>query len=215
MNKQTFLSQLELGLKKHQIHDIDDIISEYTYHFERQLENGKSEEDIASMLGDLNSIIEDYAEIGSKTRSKWFDLVAVGFIAVPLLILLYGVLITFFATTLASWGITVYYVLGLSSLSFMPYIPTGVHLLYALTALAMSFLCFSFSVYLFAQIKSMTRQYIVKQAIRIGQYHIRPIYKKICIYSLIIFILGFVIAYIVSAIVAKDFQYWHVWNWFE
>ena len=215
MTKDQFIDALRQGLKKHNIKDVDDIIRDYEDYFKEQLSLGKKESEISLKLGDLKSIINDYAESSSNTKKKWFDLVTVGFIAIPLLIILYGLLISFFGGALATWGIAIYYLFRLDSLSFMPHIPTGVHLIYVLMMLAWSIFFFSLSIRFAATIKSMTTQYVVKQTIRIGDYHIKDIYIKLFNYSLIIGSSLFVIGYAISALIAKDFQYWHVWDWFN
>ncbi|HPG42359.1 MAG TPA: DUF1700 domain-containing protein [Acholeplasmataceae bacterium] len=215
MTKITFIESLKQGLLKHHVHDIDDILTDYEDYFNEQLNLGKSEEDIAKRLGDVKSIIKDYTNSKEQQHKKWFDLVAVGFIAMPLLIMLYGVLIVFAATTLVMWAIGVYYLFQLDTFSFMPYIPMGVHVLYIILSWASAVLFFSLSVRLFSTTKSMTMQYLVKQSIRIGDYHIKPIYQKLLIYSSIVSVLMMIVGYVISSIVAKDFQYWHAWNWFR
>ena len=215
MTKDQFIETLRQGLKKHNISDVDDIIADYDDYFTQQLALGKSESDVAVRLGDIKSIIQDYTESGSSTKKKWFDLVTVGFVAIPMLIIMYGLLITFIGATIATWAISIYYLFRLDTLSFMPTIPLGVHLIYVLLMISWLIFFFSLSVRLAATTKSMTVQYIVKQAIRIGDYHIKKIYIKLFNYSLITGCILFVLGYVISSIVAKNFQYWHVWNWFN
>lgn len=215
MNKQEFMTQLESGLKKHQIKDIEDILSDYRMHFDHQIENGKSEADISQSLGDVGSIINDYSKISTKRSLKWFDMVTVGFVAIPMLIMLYGLLISLFGATLSSWGIAVYYLFRLSTFDFMPHIPFGVHFIYVLSSFAISIMFFCLSIYLIALIRSMTQQYLVKQTIRIGHYHVKKQYQLILKYSFWVMVISFVLSYIVSALIAKSFEYWHVWEWFS
>jgi hypothetical protein len=74
---------------------------------------------------------------------------------------------------------------------------------------------FSFSVRFYGILKSMTKQYVVKQSIRIGEYKQSPIYIKIFNMSFWMMIALLFVTYAVSALVAKSFQYWHVWGWFQ
>ncbi|MCR3906406.1 MAG: DUF1700 domain-containing protein [Tenericutes bacterium] len=215
MNKQEFMAQLESGLKKHQIKDIEDILSDYRMHFDHQIENGKSEADISQSLGDVGSIINDYSKISTKRSLKWFDMVTVGFVAIPMLIMLYGLLISLLAATVSSWAIAVYYLFRLSTFGFMPHIPFGVHFIYVLASFAISIMFFCLSIYLIALIRSMTQQYLVKQTIRIGQYHVKKQYHLILKYSFWVVSIGFVLSYIISALIAKSFEFWHVWEWFS
>src|SRR5690554_5736976 len=103
MNKEQFINNLKEGLRKHNIKDVDDIARDYENYFDEQLLIGKSEVEISNKLGNLNSIISDYAESSIKSKTKWFDLVTVGFVAVPLLIILYGILVIFIGGAIASW----------------------------------------------------------------------------------------------------------------
>ena len=215
MNKITFMETLKQGLKKHNIKDIDEIMDDYEVYFINQEKQGRSEEEATLRLGDLKSIIGDYVESPKGNRRQWFDLVTIGFIAIPMLILLYGVLATFIGGSIASWAISIYYLFQVNSFSFMPDIPFGVHFLYIVTMLTWSVFFFCLSVRFAATLKSMTMQYLVKQSIRIGDYQIKDIYVKLFKYSLLIGTLLLVLTYAVSALVAKDFQYWHVWGWFN
>jgi uncharacterized membrane protein len=214
MNKQQFLDALHQGLKKHHVNDIDDIINEYHEFFHIQLEKGKKEDDVALMLGDVTSIISDYAGISKRSTKTWFDLVAIGLVAIPLLILGYGLWVVLVATSLSFWGISIYYLFDLDSLSFMPFIPKGVHLFYVLTSLSYTLMFFGLSVRLWVTLKSMMTQFLAKQSIRIGEYQMKKIYVVLLKYSFFIGIGLLAITYIVSWLVAKNPEYWHVWKWF-
>jgi uncharacterized membrane protein len=215
MNKKTFIETLRRGLKNKGIKDIDDILEDYETYFYNQLQSGKSEDEIANRLGDINKIIDDYKTSFEGKRNQWFDYVSIGFIAVPMLIILYGLLIIFIGTIITTWAIAIYYLFQINTFSFLPTIPLGVHLLYVLTFLSFSLLFFSLSVHFFVHLKSMTTQYLVRQSIRIGYYQVKSIYRNILKYSAIISTISILLTYIVSAILAQDLQYWHVWNWFN
>jgi uncharacterized membrane protein len=215
MNKQTFLETLEKGLKNKQVSDISDILEDYQEYFERQLALGKKEEDIASSLGNLDSIILDYADIQSGNKKKWFELVTISFIALPMLIMSYGLWISFAATSLAFWGVAVYLTFSIQSLSFMPMIPLIPKIFFILSAFVSCIFMFSLSVRYYGVLKSMTKQYVVKQSIRIGEYKQSPIYIKIFNVSFWMMIALLFITYAVSALVAKSFEFWHVWEWFQ
>ena len=61
----------------------------------------------------------------------------------------------------------------------------------------------------------MTKQYIVKQSIVIGEYKKLSIYQKLSKYSFLIGMSLFVIAFIISVVSAKSFEFWHAWQWFN
>lgn len=215
MNKIDFLTQLEKELKKHNVSDIVEIIDDYREYFDQQISIGQKEENIASYIGEIHSIVEDYIVVEKGNRKKWFELVTVSVIAFPLLILSYGVLIVTAASAVAFWAIAIYYLFDINSFSFMPFIPLVPRLFYIACALSAAAMMFSFSVRYYGMLNSMTKQYIVKQSIRIGDYSIPSIYIKIFRFSVISFILLFIITFIVSAISAGSIQYWHEWQWFS
>lgn len=215
MTKQQFLQQLEKGLKSKHVSDISDILSDYEDYFHEQLALGKSEDMISLSLGDIESIIKDYHEHESVKGKSWFDLVAISFVALPLLMLSYGLLIGFIGLSFASWGIAIYYTFSLDSLSFMPVIPLTASWGFILAFLAFAVFMFSLSVRYFGVLKSMTKQYLVKQTIRIGDFPQSPIYQKLLIISGWVSLAFVTIGYLLAAFIAKDFQFWHTWEWFQ
>lgn len=215
MNKITFLEILEKGLKNRQVHDIKEIIDDYQEYFDIQIANGKKEEEISSYLGSIDSIISDYADNQSGSKKKWFELVTISFVALPLLIMCYGLLIAFAGSSIGFWGIAVYLAFDIETLNFMPMIPLFPKIFYILTALVTCVFMFSLSVRFYGVLKSMTKQYVVKQSIRIGEFVQSPIYMKIFKVSFWIMLILFIATYIVSALAAKSFQYWHIWGWFQ
>jgi len=215
MNKQEFLSNMEKELKKRNVTDVEDIIEDYREYFDQHIALGQKEEDISSFIGNIKSIIEDYVVVDQKNHKKWFELVTVSVIALPLLILSYGILVVTAGSAVAFWAIAIYYLFDVSSFSFMPLIPLIPKIFYVLLALSVSVLMFSFSVRYYGMLNSMTKQYIVKQTIRIGDYLIPPVYRKIFKISVICFIILFITTFIVSVISAGTIQYWHEWQWFN
>lgn len=215
MNKIMFLETLEKGLKNKQVHDIKEIIDDYKEYFDIQISAGKKEEEIAAYLGSIDSIILDYADNQHGSKKKWFELVTISFIALPLLIMSYGLLITFAASSIGFWGVAVYLTFDINTLQFMPAIPMIPKLFYIVTALVTCVFMFSLSVRYYGVLKSMTKQYVVKQSIRIGDFVQSEIYLKIFKITFWMMVVLFVLTYAVSAIYAKSFQYWHIWEWFE
>lgn len=215
MNKASFLETLEKGLKQKQVHDIKEIIDDYKEYFDIQLASGKKEEEISAYLGNIESIISDYADSDIGSKKRWFELVTISFVALPMLIMCYGLLITFAASSIAFWGIAVYLAFNIDTFSFMPMIPWIPKIFYVLTALATCVFMFSLSVRFYGVLKSMTKQYVVKQSIRIGDVVQSSIYLKIFKISFWMMVSLTVFTYVISALVAKNFEYWHTWEWFR
>jgi uncharacterized membrane protein len=215
MTKVGCLQYLEKGLKAKHVKDVNEIITDYQEYIEKQVALGKKEVDVVASIGDLDSIIHDYVEMKDGSRKQWFEMVTISMVALPLLIINYGLLIVLIGSALSFWGIAVYYTFGIETLSFMPMIPVFPKVGFIVLALASAVFMMSTSVRFYAILKSMTKQYIVKQAIRIGEYVQSPVYEKIFKISLLVMVTLLVVTYAVSAIVAKDLQFWHIWEWFE
>lgn len=215
MNKKTFLDTLEKGLKFNQIRDVEEIIEDYTEHFDQQTSLGKKEEDISASLGTIDSIVSEYSDDQLGKRNRFFEWVTVSFVAIPILILSVGLLIVFAATSLACWGISIYYAFNLDTFKFMPLIPFIPRLFYIASMFFAALFMFSLSVRFYGVLKSMTKQFIVKKSIRIGNFLPSPFYKKLLIYSFWIMLILVVAAFVVSVIFANSFEYWHTWGWFQ
>ena len=215
MDKNTFLLKLEKELKKRRIDDIKDIIDEYRDYIDNQLETGKKEKNIIAFIGEAESIASAYTKEESESRSKWFDVVAISLFAIPILILMYGFLISLLGLMLASWSVSIYYLFNLSSLEFMPFIP-----LVSRIGFIVTFLCFAGLVYLlsyryFLLVKSMTNQYIVKQKIVVGKYEMKKGYSTYTKIISIIFLGLMIMTLMIAMIQAKSLEFWHVWEWFR
>lgn len=216
MNKLQFLETLRNGLKKEKIHDIDDILLDYEAHISEELKLGLFEENIIKSLGNIEDIINDYALYEHTHKNKrLFELITSSTLGLPSLILIYGLFILFFTSSIVSWSIGIYYLFQLSTFSFMPSLVFGINFLYSFMFIAFSFFLFSIGMKSFAFAKSMVKQYFVKKRIRIGTYELRHVYQKLFIYSLIATIILFIVTYVVSIIVSGSWGFWHYWQWFD
>ncbi len=215
MDKQTFLAKLEKELKKRKIEDVKEIIDEYEDYINHQLETGKKEKHIITFIGEIDSIVDAYGHDDVDRKHRWFDIVATSLFAIPILIMMYGLLVGFIGLVISSWAVAIYYLFGLSSLDFMPYIPLIPKMGFILTFLSFSMFMALFSYRYFLLIKSMTNQYVVKQKIVIGKYELKHKYMSLMKSTSIAFLIILVLTFIIAAISAKSLQYWHVWEWFS
>lgn len=215
MDKQAFLTKLEKELKKRKVKDIDEIIDEYQDYIDHQIQAGKKEKNIISFIGEIDSIVEAYNQDDIEHKHRWFDIVATSLFAIPILIMMYGLLIGFIGLVISSWAISIYYIFSLSSLDFMPYIPLIPKFGFILTFLSFSLLMALCSYRYFLLIKSMTNQFVVKQKIVVGKYEVKQKYMKLMKRVSIVFTVLIILTFIVSIISAKSLEYWHVWEWFN
>lgn len=216
MNKETFLSLLEDSLNKRNIHDVEEVIFEYKMHIEESLSKGVSEEQIVKSLGDVYSISDDYGQYQKQRKNRrLFDIITSSIYAIPLLIILYAISIVFFASSLVSWSLGIYYIFQLSTFTFLPTLLTGINFVYGFMFIAFSFLLFSIAMKSWAFSKGMSKQYYVKSQIRIGQYYVSHFYSKLFKISLYGFSILFILSLVISMIVSKSWGFWHEWHWFD
>ena len=70
MNRQDYLAALEKALKSAGMRDYEDIIEEYSEHFDMKISDGYGEEEIAARLATPEEIAGQFKEIGSQADSK-------------------------------------------------------------------------------------------------------------------------------------------------
>ncbi len=226
MDKKTFLKTLSAGLIRYGIEDYADIIKDYENHFLIELAKGKTEEEISRELGDIKQIIKDYAQNYEKPKQKSVIILGLtlqDIFLIPLMILLYGVFVALMAGALVSTAIGVYLNLALKNLSFIPQLIIPLNFLYGLAFFALACFLFGFSMLYLIYINKVVRASIMWQKSLLSEKYggnnvISSLnddkYKKIALYSGIVFLSLFAAAYVVSAIVAGSFEFWHVWKWF-
>ena len=215
MDKQAFLLKLEKELKKRKIEDIKDIVDEYRDYIEHQLETGKKEKNIIAFIGDVESIASAYTNNENDYKSRWFDVVAISLFAIPILILMYGFLISIIGLMIASWSVSIYYLFGLDSLGFMPFIPFVPKLGFILTFMSFTCLVYLLVYRYFLIVKSMTNQFVVKQKIVVGKYEMKKVYTTLTKIVSLTFLGLILLTVLISMIYAKSFEFWHVWEWFS
>jgi len=122
-----------------------------------------------------------------------------------------------------STAIGVYLNLALKNLSFIPQLIIPLNFLYGLAFFALACFLFGFSMLYLIYINKVVRASIMWQKSLLSEKYggnnvISSLnndkYKKIALYSGIVFLSLFAAAYVVSAIVAGSFEFWHVWKWF-
>jgi len=76
MNKQEYLTALEKALKSKGVRDLEDIVEEYSEHFDMKIADGFSEEEIAAKLAPPSELAGQYKEIGTEKSEKSGGLVS-------------------------------------------------------------------------------------------------------------------------------------------
>ncbi|MBP0724987.1 DUF1700 domain-containing protein [Bacillus sp. RG28] len=120
MNKEKFLKQLNLSLKKLSSNERHDILQDYEEHFAIGLEEGKTEEEIASSLGSPTQIakellasyhlekVEATVTTGNIIRAVW-AVIGLGFFN---LVIVLGPFLALLALLLSGWVMGIGFVLA-------------------------------------------------------------------------------------------------------
>lgn len=232
MNKNDFLFTLRFELEKRKVEDIDEIISDFEDHFNSHLEEGKTEAEIARKIGNPIDIARDYeSQFRPRTKANntiiRLGLLPLDFGAAILAIILAGSLVVIGAFSLAALGLGVLLVLDVNLLGLIPQIPYVPGLIFGLASISLAIVSFISTMYIYLYIKHWIRVYLRKRK-NILNNNIYPslgrnprLSKKLAanlkfinILATITFISTLTIGYIVSSIIARAFEFWHVWNWF-
>ena len=240
MNKQEYISELEKELKSLKIKDIEDIVSEYTQHFDFKLADGYSEEEIAKKLGDPNTVARQFVEheTGKSTTPKQVDALAyTGLVTADTGAGIFAVLLSLWIAVLgiASIAFIATAVLLITNQNIAEIIPTMPYInkfFFALPMLALSLLCALGLIYCALYLKQLTAAYIrwhknmlalIKQRPVLPSLPIHPqlapkfrrTLRNTTIIAFAVFGILLIAAYTAAAIKANAFSFWHAWEWFQ
>jgi uncharacterized membrane protein len=239
MNKNDFLTELRKKLSLLKVADIEDIIAEYEQHFNFKLADGYSEEEIAVKLGHPEELAQQFATAeepkARKTKgNKALAAVGLSFadiLVAALFILLYGLVVVLAALAAATCTTGVCLALNIDGFGLIPSMPYGCALIYAIAFMALSVLSVTAMIYCFLYIRQLGRAYRRWHKNVLALAGGKPVYpalathprispkfkrrlRRVTLVSLTMFAVGFIAGYIVCALSAGAFEYWHTWSWF-
>lgn len=237
MTKNEFLSKLADELKKNNVTDADDILSEYEQHFAFKMADGYSEEEIAAKLGDPAELASQFEntykeKISAGMRAtKIIGLCFVDIFAVILFILLIAWEVIMAVFSIANAVIAVCLFSGTIPRSVIPHIPYLSSVVFGLSLAALSVLSATGCIYFCSFIRQLMRSY--------GRFHKNTIaaasgnavlpplavhpklpakinrrIRSVAQFSLVIFTACAVLGMIISMILSGSLEFWHAWGWF-
>ena len=223
MTKNEFMTRLADELRKRNIADSDDVIEEYEQHFAFKLADGYSEEEIAARLGDPAALAAQFGEADApKQKSGSKPVVIAGLCLADLFAGLFFALLAGFGIVLAAGALcfaalTVCLLGGLNVYSLIP----------AMLAVLMAVGCAYYAAFLRQLIRSFGRFQHNMLASASGEavlpsLAINPQFsaktkrrlRSVALVSLALFAACFVLSYVVCALSAGSFEFWHAWGWF-
>lgn len=238
MTKNEYLNALEAALKKHNVADTEEILSEYELHFAFKIADGYSEQEISAKLGDPAALAEQFAA-GAKTGMSgggrkvavvtglvFMDLFAGAFYLLlgAWLIVMAGLAIVCAAAAVCLFG-------GWNIHALLPPMPYWCGALVAVSLGALSVLTSVGCGYFGAFMKQLTRAYgrfhhnALASASQKAVLPALPLYPQLpaktrrrlrtaALLSLTVFAVCFAASFVVSAASAGAIQFWHEWGWF-
>lgn len=239
MKKQQYLDALKTALGKLKVEDADDIVLEYSQHFDFKTADGYSEEEVSARLGDPAAAAAQFAQTDGAVKPKTANRLPsyAGIFGADFCVWIF--LIIFGAWTIALAGFAAAALIGGGALICgagfaaavipMPYI-NG--LLFGVLFLFLSGLSAAGAAYCFAYMKQLFKAYARWRRNVLNAANGRPVLpplgihpqlkpktkrvlRNIMLISFIGFGIFFIIAYAAAAISAGSFEFWHVWNWFQ
>ena len=237
MTRNEFLTKLANELKKNNVTDTDDIISEYEQHFAFKMADGFSEEEIAAKLGDPVLLASQFECVGEHKRSggrKVTTVIGMGvidFFAGAFFILLMAWELIMAAFSVCNAVMAVCLVSYANPWSLIPRIPYFSAVVFGLSLAALSVLSATGCIYFAAFIRQLMRSYGRFHQNTIAAASGRPVLpsigvnlqlpakanrriRSVALFSLALFTACFVLGIIISMILSGSLEFWHAWGWF-
>ena len=243
MNKTEFLNELKITLVKHKVKDFDDIMSEYSQHFDFKLRDGFTEEEIIKKLGDPQAIALQFTEVAIETAAstqrqkmgqKGLIYTGLGFVNIGTAlfsIIIFVWIIILGAASLATLGLAGILMFNIEIVSIIPSMPYACAFLFSISLISLSALSAIATIYCVLYTKQFFKAYFRWHKNAVSAIKGRPILPGLSIHpqtkpkfkrrlrnSLIIAIVltctFLIIGYAAATIIANAFEWWHVFDWF-
>lgn len=234
MTKLEYLTALQAELRKKNVADVEDIVTEYEQHFLFKLADGYSEEEIAAKLGAPEQIAIQFAGLPGEKKKKggkkallaiW--LTFVGIFEVSLYIAFFCFVVALFGASLVPAVFGVELIAGINYMSLLPPMPYGGAVVMGVMLLSMSVLLFISVLYCFAFLRQMVRASLRWHKNLMSDEALPPLplgpqfspkgkrtIRGVFLWAVMIFGIAFVAGYATLAISAQNLGFWHALGWF-
>jgi uncharacterized membrane protein len=232
MDRLEFMNILRSELSKNNVKDIDEIIFDFEEHFSCKMEEGKSEEEIVKKIGNPVEIAQDYEDYDHNLSQSDQLVIKIGLVISDFFVYL-SFLIAFIgmvALGVMTIGFIILAVILITTIQVQDLIPSMPYissLLSGLSMLGFTIIAAIGTIYLYLYIVQWHKTYQRwrKNALNGNIFpslsmHPKLSKKRASQFKLINMLGVFLgvsmltLFYIVSAIIAQSFQFWHVWEWF-
>lgn len=237
MTKNEFLAELMNELKKNDVADFADIVSEYEQHFAFKMADGFSEDEISAKLGNPTALAGQFER---HTNAEQFRgkkaITVVGLVFADIFAGMFFALLFIWEVIMAAFGLAsavtaVCLLGGLNINALIPPMPYWCGAVFGLSLAALAVLTAMGCIYFAAFARQLMRSY--------GRFHHNAIaaasgnallpslavypqlpakanrrIRLIALISLTVFAISFVLGMIVSMLSSGALGFWHVWGWF-
>ena len=238
MTKHEFMARLTSELRKRNVADAADVTQEYEQHFAFKLADGYSEEEIAAKLGSPEELAAQFEstdtakKVGGSKALAVIGLCFADLFAGLFFVLLAGFGLVMAAAALCFAALAVCLLGGWNIAGLIPAMPYWCGAILALSFAALTVLLVVGCVYYAAFLRQLVRSFgrfqhnalasasgeAVLPALAINPQFsakTRRRLRAIALISLALFAACFVLSYVVCALLAGSFQFWHAWGWFR
>ena len=239
MKETEFLTRLNDEVNRRNVADAADIVEEYAQHFDLKLADGYFEEELAARPGAPAMLAAQFGEDGDAPQRRpgskaltVIGLVLADVFAGLFFLLLAGFGVVLAAAALAFAALTVCLLGGIDVYGLLPTMPYWCGAILALSLAALAVLaavgCVCYAAFLRQLVRSFGRFQHNALASAGRQAPLPPLpispqfsartkrrLRSVALVSLALFAACFVLAYVVCALSAGSFQFWHTWGWFR
>lgn len=238
MNKQTYLDTLEAALRAKSVPEPEEILSEYEAHFSYKLQDGFSEEETAARLGDPEALAEAFAaDLAESSPAEHrradgrlptkIGVIVLDVFAVPSFLLLFAWILAMGAVSVSLLAAAGFLVSGAALPALFPVFPLAGRILLGIALLSLSILAGTGTVWFYLFVLQLVKAYrrwhrnlfanrrdlpLPTTPVLSGAFRRRM--RKTAQAALLVFVLTFLTAYIVLAVLAGSVEFWHHWGWF-
>ena len=238
MNKNEYLSQLKNELKKNCIPDSEEIMLEYEQHFDFKIADGFTEDEISARLGNPSLLAAQFKPDGTSSEKNSRRKISVYFwlpftdIMVSIFFIMHWAWdLVIVAASISFAALAVCLFGGINPYSLIPPMPYWCGAVLGISSAAMSVLSAVGFFYFALLVRQIMRSYrrfhqnVLSSASGKAILPSLPTYpqiprkskrrmRNIAMFSFTIFLASFICGFIISAVSAGSFEFWHVWNWF-
>jgi hypothetical protein len=239
MNKQDFMTELEKHLKERNVSDFADILIDYEQHFLFKLADGYTEDEISAKLGQPLALAAQYTAYNQQKRKGRGGIRFAAALGLFFLNMITSSAILAFLAWVIALGISTIGFLaagltllaGLNPAELLPYMPRTGEVIISIVLLSLTTLAAMAAIYCWRFVIQITKanwHWNGRCLAKAGNRPVKPsiaatpqftpsarrVMRRITSAALVVFAISLIAGYIVLALRAGAWEFWHVWGWF-